>query len=97
MSNLVNKIKDKATGAGGNDKGGEQEQQFTIQPHPAKTNNPSDLVDPPQPGAGLNSNPEMQAHHARQPHVPSQDILNSLEQPKSREELRARQEELNRK
>ncbi|KAH7920836.1 hypothetical protein BV22DRAFT_988593, partial [Leucogyrophana mollusca] len=74
---------------------GEQEQSFSIQPHPAKSNNPAE-VEGPQLGAGLNSNPEMQAHHARDPHVPSREILNSLEQPKSREELQKRAEELNR-
>jgi hypothetical protein len=45
-----------------------------------KTNDPADL-NPPQPGGGLNSDPTMQAHHARDPHIPSQKIMNSLEQP----------------
>jgi hypothetical protein len=45
-----------------------------------KTNDPADL-NPPQPGGGLNSGPATQAHRARDPHVPSQKIANSLEQP----------------
>jgi hypothetical protein len=45
-----------------------------------KSNDPRD-VEGPQIGGGLNSNPEYQAHHARDPHVPSQDIANNLEQP----------------
>jgi hypothetical protein len=45
-----------------------------------KTNNPAD-VEGPQPGGGLTSNPEMQAHHARGPYVPSKDIKDNLEQP----------------
>ncbi|KIJ62264.1 hypothetical protein HYDPIDRAFT_49390, partial [Hydnomerulius pinastri MD-312] len=72
------------------------EQRFNILPHPAKSNNPGDLADPPQPGAGLNSKPEFQAYHARDPHVPSQEILNNLEAPMSREDLKKRAEELNR-
>ncbi|KAI0314179.1 hypothetical protein OF83DRAFT_469648, partial [Amylostereum chailletii] len=70
------------------------EQQFTTQPHPAKSNDPSDLNAPI--GAGLNSNHEANVHHARDPHVPAPHIVNNLEEPLSREELRARQAELNR-
>jgi hypothetical protein len=94
MSSFINKIKEKTSGS----KGNKDEQQFSIQPHPAvrpkiiiqpieieflvlqKSNNPAE-VEGPQVGGGLNSNPEMQAHHARGPHVPSQEIKNSLEQP----------------
>jgi hypothetical protein len=97
MSNLINKIKEKTSSS----KRNQDEQRFTIQPHPAvrpatatvtqarnlhlcsilqKTNNPAD-VEGPQPGGGLTSNPEMQAHHARGPYVPSKDIKDNLEQP----------------
>ncbi|KAH9950794.1 hypothetical protein B0H21DRAFT_721719 [Amylocystis lapponica] len=75
---------------------GKGEQTFSILPHPAKTNDPRDL-EPPQPGGGLNSNPEVQAHHARGPHVPSQEILNSLEKPLSRDQLKAKAAELNKR
>lgn len=62
-------------------------------------------------GGGLRSNPAVQAHHARDPYIPSQDILQGIEQPavsticrlprhvltviQTREELRARAAELN--
>jgi hypothetical protein len=48
--------------------------------HPQKTNNPRDL-EPPQPGAGLTSKPEIAAHHAHGPQILNQDITNSLEKP----------------
>lgn len=70
------------------------EQSFNILPHPAvsypvetvavtdlqlqRSNNPADLVDS---GAGLTGNPAVLAHHAREPHVPSQDVLNKLDAP----------------
>ncbi|KAL4063772.1 hypothetical protein V8B97DRAFT_1929118 [Scleroderma yunnanense] len=75
--------------------GGQSEQRFNILPHPAKTNNPADL-DPAQ-RSGLIDNPAILAHHAREPYVPSQELVNSLEAPLSREELRQRSEELNMK
>ncbi|OBZ77468.1 hypothetical protein A0H81_01896 [Grifola frondosa] len=74
--------------------GSDPEPTFSIQPHPAKTNDPRDL-EPPQPGGGLNSIPEIQAHHARDPYIPSADVMKNIEPPKSREELRARAAELN--
>jgi len=49
-----------------------------------KSNDPVDLVGSPRLGAGLNSKPEVHAYHARDPHVPSQEIINSLEAPKVR-------------
>ncbi|KAL0958815.1 hypothetical protein HGRIS_014134 [Hohenbuehelia grisea] len=64
---------------------------FSIQPHPAKSNDPADLKG----GNSYGSGAGMQAHNARGPHVPNQDLLNNLEQPLSREELRKRQAELN--
>ncbi|KAJ7621233.1 hypothetical protein FB45DRAFT_928730 [Roridomyces roridus] len=86
----------------------EGEQSFSIQPHPAKSNDPSDLTE--QTG-GLASNPVEGALHARDPHVPSAQIMAGLEEPKVRlqspsstcllipfqssEELAARKAELN--
>ncbi|KAG8726476.1 hypothetical protein FRC10_007099 [Ceratobasidium sp. 414] len=65
------------------------EQQFTIQPAPAH---------PPQQGGGINSGllqGAAGAFHAKGPHVLNQEILNKLDTPLSSEELRKRQEELN--
>ncbi|KDQ23291.1 hypothetical protein PLEOSDRAFT_1090794 [Pleurotus ostreatus PC15] len=70
---------------------GSKEQQFTIQPHPAKTNDPNDL----KPSDGFLANAGIAAHHATGPQIPNQETLNSLEQPLSREELQKRQAELN--
>jgi len=67
------------------------EQQYSIQPHPAKTNDPADL----QRQEGLRSVDPMAAHRAREPYVPSPELQKNIEEPKSREELRARSEELN--
>ncbi|KAI0683276.1 hypothetical protein BC835DRAFT_1296446 [Cytidiella melzeri] len=91
MSSMLNKIK--PSSHKNEDKG--DEQQFSIQPHPAQTNNPRDL-EPPQPGGGLNSNPEMQAFHTPGPYVPSPSLMQNVEKPKTREELKARSAELNR-
>ncbi|BGP34751.1 hypothetical protein JCM10296v2_006573 [Rhodotorula toruloides] len=85
------------------------EQEFTIQPHPAKDN-----VPPPNfPGSdaeatpGLGGAPTLQHLHdpsrpenimggrGNAPHVPDNDKLQNLEQPKSREELRKLQASLN--
>ncbi|KAJ6598439.1 hypothetical protein DFH09DRAFT_1131776 [Mycena vulgaris] len=71
----------------------EEDPTFSIQPHPAKSNDPADLM-PPQTG-GLASNPNEQAFHARDPHVPSQQVMAGLEEPLSREELQKRAAELN--
>lgn len=105
MSNLLNKLKPsshKNKDEGHHDQSKGEEQQFSIQPHPAvrllspacsctdaltftsseqKTNNPGDL-EPPQPGGGLNSNPEWQAHNNPGPYIPSQGIRDNVEQPK---------------
>ncbi|KAF5329999.1 hypothetical protein D9611_010417 [Ephemerocybe angulata] len=74
-----------------NEKKGEQ--TFNILPHPAKSNDPADL----QRGSDKmkSSNAPMEAFHARDPHIPSEQIRNNLPEPLSREELRARQAELN--
>ncbi|KAI0042768.1 hypothetical protein FA95DRAFT_532527 [Auriscalpium vulgare] len=70
----------------------DSEQQFSIQPHPAKTNDPADLN---RDTGGLQSQQPAGALHARDPHVPSPQIVNSLEAPAPRDELRARAAELN--
>ncbi|KAI0826584.1 hypothetical protein BC628DRAFT_1373293 [Trametes gibbosa] len=94
MSSVVNTIKDKISGNKHEpSKQNEEEQAFTIQPHPAKTNDPRDLQ--PSLGGGLNTNPELGAFHARDPYVPSQQIVDNLPPAQSREELRARAQELN--
>ncbi|KAF9465903.1 hypothetical protein BDZ94DRAFT_1213775 [Collybia nuda] len=100
MSSFFNKLKSKAMNrkSGSHDKSASTtsgEQSFSIQPHPAKTNDPADLQRGNQPGGGLGTSDPMAAHHARDPHVPSQQIMNNLEEPLSREELRARGAELN--
>ncbi|CAK5273816.1 unnamed protein product [Mycena citricolor] len=87
-----------------------EEPAFSIQPHPAashivdsavmfltlahlqKSNDPADLAPPT---GGLASNPNEQALHARDPHIPSAQVMAGMEQPSSREELKARQAELN--
>ncbi|KAI0916158.1 hypothetical protein AcW1_009993 [Taiwanofungus camphoratus] len=70
------------------------EPTFNILPHPAKSNDPKDL-EGPQLGAGLNSKPELQAFHARDPYVPNPELMKSVEKPLSREELKARAAQLN--
>ncbi|KAK1921377.1 hypothetical protein DB88DRAFT_500543 [Papiliotrema laurentii] len=72
----------------------EEEQQFNILPHPAKTNNPADLIAEPGTQGGLQS-ASANAYNAKGPHVPSEEIAKGLEAPKSREELQARAAELN--
>ncbi|WWD22722.1 hypothetical protein CI109_107215 [Kwoniella shandongensis] len=69
------------------------EQSFNILPHPAKTNNPADLQDPAQHG-GLQS-ASANAYNAKGPHVPSKEVAEGLEKPKSRDELKAEAAKLN--
>ncbi|THH08158.1 hypothetical protein EW146_g9090 [Bondarzewia mesenterica] len=71
----------------------QSEQQFTTQPHPAKTNDPADLL--PQPGGGLTSKPEFEVFRTPGPVIPDADMLKSLEQPQSHDALQARAAELN--
>lgn len=59
---------------------------FTIQPHPATTNNPADLTSDPAESGGLQSS-SANAYNAKQPHVPEAGVAQQLEQPKSREEV----------
>ncbi|WRT63247.1 uncharacterized protein IL334_000150 [Kwoniella shivajii] len=72
----------------------EQEQSFNILPHPAKSNNPSDQSSEPAEHGGLQS-ASYNAYNAKGPHIPSHEIQQGLEQPKSRDELKAEAEKLN--
>ncbi|GAA5873872.1 hypothetical protein JCM3774_000708 [Rhodotorula dairenensis] len=82
--------------------GSDEGATFTIQPHPAKTNDPNDLVENT---AGLGSAPTLQdlkkaeanplGGRGDHPYIPNEDLIKNLEAPKSRDELRARQEALN--
>ena len=45
-----------------------------------KSNDPADL-NPPQPGGGMRHDGGMEAHHARDPHVPAPEVLSSLPEP----------------
>ncbi|GAA5964527.1 hypothetical protein JCM8115_003909 [Rhodotorula mucilaginosa] len=75
---------------------------FKIQPHPAKTNDPNDLVENTP---GLGSAPTLQdlkkaemnpmGGRGDQPYIPNEDLIKNLEAPKSHDELRLRQEALN--
>ncbi|KAL9934516.1 hypothetical protein V8E36_006291 [Tilletia maclaganii] len=74
------------------------EQTFSIQPHPAKTNDPSD------PANGGATTSDLTADQAAAqtvtsnnpgPHVPAQHVADSLEEPLSKQELSARSAELN--
>ncbi|KAI0087149.1 hypothetical protein BDY19DRAFT_995227 [Irpex rosettiformis] len=95
MSGFFNKLKPSShKHSDSSHKSSEGEQQFTIQPHPAKTNDPRDL-EPPQLGGGLNSNPKQQAFNTPGPYIPKQDLLQGVEQPLSRDELKAKSAELN--
>ncbi|PPQ76258.1 hypothetical protein CVT26_009847 [Gymnopilus dilepis] len=69
----------------GKEKGNEP--TYSILPHPAKTNDPADL----QPSGGLRSGGPMEAFHARDPHVPNDEIKRNMPLPASHEELQARQ------
>ncbi|KAJ1304975.1 hypothetical protein OPQ81_000018 [Rhizoctonia solani] len=62
--------------------------QFNIQPAPSH---------PPQQGGGLSSGAQgaVEAFHAKGPHIPSEEVLQTLGGPLSREELQKRQKELN--
>lgn len=66
--------------------------EFTIQPHPAKTNNPADLgQDPSQGSSGLvGSNPNALASIGPGIQVLTDEQARGLEKPKSREEVSLR-------
>ncbi|KAH9965309.1 hypothetical protein BC827DRAFT_1183785 [Russula dissimulans] len=74
-----------------------KEQSFSVQPHPAKSNNPSDLAGRPSSGQGSNPQSEAGIFTSPGPQILSKDVLDQLEQPETREELRARTAELNKK
>ncbi|KAH8926583.1 hypothetical protein BT69DRAFT_1278692 [Atractiella rhizophila] len=81
-------------GLHGDGKGG----SFGILPHPAKTNDPSDLKEEDwkrHDAKFFGGGPGVQT--APGPHIPSKETAHSLEEPLGRDELRKRQEELNRK
>jgi hypothetical protein len=60
---------------------------FNILPHPAKSNNPADLTQNPGETGGLQSAGQAGIFGAKGPHVPSKDVAEGLEKPKSREEV----------
>lgn len=59
---------------------------FNILPHPAKTNNPADLAGDPGEHGGLQSS-SANAFNAKPPYIPSKEIAEGLEKPKTREEV----------
>ncbi|KIY69415.1 hypothetical protein CYLTODRAFT_488919 [Cylindrobasidium torrendii FP15055 ss-10] len=75
MSSFFQKIKEKTsrrksgTPAQAQSASKDAEPTYSIQPHPARTNDPADLQ-PNQPGGGLRSDPVMGAHNAKGPYVP---------------------------
>lgn len=71
----------------------EEEQMFHILPHPAKSNNPADLEREQDPLK--RSDAPFEAFHARDPYVPSKEIRDNMPPALSREELQARQAQLN--
>ncbi|EJD41900.1 hypothetical protein AURDEDRAFT_68301 [Auricularia subglabra TFB-10046 SS5] len=85
-------------------KGDVKEPTYSIQPHPAKTNDPADLTRPapgmPESGGGLNQGmqqyPAVAPYAAKGPFIPSPEISKNLDKPATREELHARTAELNR-
>jgi hypothetical protein len=70
--------------------------EFTIQPHPAKTNNPSDLGQDPSASAGLvGSSPNALESTGPGLQVLSDEQARGLETPKSREEVSSSMHSLN--
>ncbi|KAH8823432.1 hypothetical protein DL96DRAFT_1617537 [Flagelloscypha sp. PMI_526] len=56
----------------------DSEPTYSIQPHPAKTNDPADL----QPRQGLRSGGGLaDAFNARPPHIPNEQVLDNLPPP----------------
>ncbi|KAF5310147.1 hypothetical protein D9619_010393 [Psilocybe cf. subviscida] len=92
MTGFINKVKEAISGGHHENKteathtssaSKPQEQQFSIQPHPATTNDPADLQ-PFRDG-------KVDAFHAHEPYVPSDNIKSNMPAPLSREELQERQ------
>ncbi|KAG6831563.1 hypothetical protein H0H92_009482 [Tricholoma furcatifolium] len=73
----------------------ESEQTFSIQPHPATTNDPQDLQRKREPGGGLQTSDPLAAYRTPGPMIPSSEMQAKLEKPLSKEELQARAAELN--
>ncbi|KDQ10735.1 hypothetical protein BOTBODRAFT_178008 [Botryobasidium botryosum FD-172 SS1] len=67
---------------------------FTTQPHPAKSNDPNDLKQ--HEGGGLQSHNPFKAFEGAGPVIPDNTTLSKLGEPLSKEELKKRSEELNR-
>ncbi|EIW72932.1 hypothetical protein TREMEDRAFT_20279, partial [Tremella mesenterica DSM 1558] len=59
---------------------------FGILPHPAKTNNPADLNQEPKEGGGLQGG-SANAYDLPGVYIPDAQIANSLEKPKSSDEV----------
>ncbi|KAL1413655.1 hypothetical protein Q8F55_001433 [Vanrija albida] len=70
----------------------DKEQQFTIQPHPATTNNPADLGEGKTPGLVSDA---AQAFNTPGVAQLSQGTAAGLEQPKTREQLHEEFKKLN--
>ncbi|PWN25223.1 hypothetical protein BDZ90DRAFT_262670 [Jaminaea rosea] len=68
--------------------GNKDEQQFSIQPHPATTNDPS--TDPALTGKG-----GQDATGKPGPFIPDDEMASKLEKPKSSDELKAASAKLN--
>ncbi|KZS89144.1 hypothetical protein SISNIDRAFT_459131 [Sistotremastrum niveocremeum HHB9708] len=94
MSSILNKLKETVKSDRENKDSNEPEQQFSTQPHPAKTNNPADLA-PAQPGQGMGYDENAIAFNTPGPYIPGDQVKSSLGQPQTRDELRARTAELN--
>ncbi|KAG6883952.1 hypothetical protein C0993_002548, partial [Termitomyces sp. T159_Od127] len=69
------------------------ETTFTIQPHPATTNDPKDLQRNKEPGGGLQTSSSL--FHGPGPVIPDHQMQQNIGEPLSREELHARAAELN--
>ncbi|THG99506.1 hypothetical protein EW145_g7253 [Phellinidium pouzarii] len=99
MSSFFSKIRDKTrrhSSGPKNPQAENGEQQFSIQPHPAKTNNPVDLQPEPEQG-GLASarDPASAVHSTPGPVIPNAEIQQNIPPPASHDELSARAAELN--
>jgi len=90
MSNVLSNAKRKLSNNKKGQHGENPGQQFTAQPHPAKTNDPRDS----EPSV---NGPEskVDAPRTQGPNAPSQDTVDSLEQPSSWHEFRRRVAEIN--
>jgi hypothetical protein len=60
--------------------------EFGILPHPAKTNNPADLISEPEQHGGLQG-AGANAYNTPGPHIPDSKTAEGLEKPKTRDEV----------